>query len=1121
MQTAVTAEKSSTSAKRSDYSKQNSGNTFSHFNGSSTEGLSQLISSAANTSVTCFISKRSNALTVLPRPRVQTKLKVGKPNDRFEREADRMADQVLAAPAPVQSQPEIAQSGDDQPEVKKDEAVMAKGGTSGEVSPNLESQLSNTKGGGSSLPEATRSSMEQGIGADFSRVRIHTDNNAIQMSQHLNAQAFAHGSDVYFNAGKYNPESAGGKHLLAHELTHTVQQGKSPQRSKLQKQEKEELQAKRVGEHTGGTRIQGGWLSSAVSWVADKAKSAAKAVVKGAQTVAAAAMNFLELAKARAMEAVTSLPGYALIANVTGKDPISGNPLPPQQGGVLRFIFAMVGAEDYYDKIAQANIIERVTMIVKNALAIANVSWSFVWNSLKQIWKTVSINPMTWATAARMAKSLFVTLFKNAMMVGRALLTQLPAVILEGFLLLVGAPVKIIMGVLKKGANTIMSIIKKPLRFVMNLVKALKTGFFQFKDNIWKHLKDGLMGWLMGAMQGAGIQLPEKWDLSGILSIVLQVLGLTYDRIRIKLVKLLGEEKVTKLEKTFEFLKLLATGGMKALVEKAKEYISSIPGMVIDAIKSWVITKVVTAAVTKLVSFFNPAGAIIQAVLAIYNTVMFFIERAKQIASLVSAVINSVASIAAGKVGDAANWIENSMAKSIPVIISFLARLVGLGGISGKIKAVITKIQTKVDKGIDKIIAIVKKKATALFEKGQNVSTGTDMAVSSDSLTPDEKKKAAMAEFMKTVRKNKGLTESGILKLLTVLKTKYKLTNARIKGRGKDSKVELIASPPLEILLETPASVSGGGISGQKKGVSDTEALSKQYPDYIRASHADGPLPTPKQEIKNHFNSMFAGKEVSGGVTVPSLDLKNIGLKSPGGSFMRAGKVQAQSSVTRGTGRSGGGETKFGHFGADEEKINTGGNSTAYNGGHLVGDQMMDSKGSFNLYEAWNLAPQTRALNSPTYSSAIEGPVTAAINAKKEATIKYDVHVQYPGLTYQVKTSDILARLWKRESSYYRQVHQLINDDKSLDKTLTLTRRTPSHWKAIAAVIEGNVAISGGVKERKNVDYGAGGSKDVMFFLEIDKGAGNTPVPPPAVAGQKAEYKGARKVTFTATQKTF
>lgn len=91
--------------------------------------------------------------------------------------------------------------------------------------PNIESRLDASKGSGTSLPDATRRSMESSMGADFSNVKVHTDSGAVQMSKDLNAQAFTHGSDIYFNSGKYDPSSKSGQHLLAHELTHTVQQG--------------------------------------------------------------------------------------------------------------------------------------------------------------------------------------------------------------------------------------------------------------------------------------------------------------------------------------------------------------------------------------------------------------------------------------------------------------------------------------------------------------------------------------------------------------------------------------------------------------------------------------------------------------------------------------------------------------------------------------------------------------------------------------------------------------------------------------------------------------------------------------------------------------------------------
>ncbi|WP_163397783.1 DUF4157 domain-containing protein [Flavobacterium fluviatile] len=110
-------------------------------------------------------------------------------------------------------------------ENKEEEKSVQKKGQNEIQNNDLEEKLNNSKGSGASLDESTKNEMESGFGNDFSNVKIHTGTNAIEMSQELGAQAFTNGNDVYFNEGKYNPRSKEGKHLLAHELTHTIQQG--------------------------------------------------------------------------------------------------------------------------------------------------------------------------------------------------------------------------------------------------------------------------------------------------------------------------------------------------------------------------------------------------------------------------------------------------------------------------------------------------------------------------------------------------------------------------------------------------------------------------------------------------------------------------------------------------------------------------------------------------------------------------------------------------------------------------------------------------------------------------------------------------------------------------------
>lgn len=195
-------------------------------------------------------------------PFFQTKLNIGQPNDVYEKEADTVASKVvnnqssspvvqqkeiksvqkLATPKEeerlstnedrmredkmVQEKPEVQRMCSECEKEKEDgkEKVQKKAENGGAASTHLSSRIEGSKGKGSRLPNNTLREMNNSFGVDFSHVSIHTDDEAKQMSRELSAQAFTYGSDVYFNSGKYDTNSLAGKELLAHELTHVVQQ---------------------------------------------------------------------------------------------------------------------------------------------------------------------------------------------------------------------------------------------------------------------------------------------------------------------------------------------------------------------------------------------------------------------------------------------------------------------------------------------------------------------------------------------------------------------------------------------------------------------------------------------------------------------------------------------------------------------------------------------------------------------------------------------------------------------------------------------------------------------------------------------------------------------------------
>jgi len=167
---------------------------------------------------------------------IQCKLSIGSPEDPLEDEADAIADKVMRMPEQSFVQRKCAHCEEEEKAQRKPLApfIQKKSATSNHIaSDTISSQIHATKGKGSSIPETTKSFMESRFGTDFSTVNIHTGSYASKLSAQLNAQAFTVGSDIYFSEGKYSPESDAGKHLLAHELTHTLQQekGNSIQRS--------------------------------------------------------------------------------------------------------------------------------------------------------------------------------------------------------------------------------------------------------------------------------------------------------------------------------------------------------------------------------------------------------------------------------------------------------------------------------------------------------------------------------------------------------------------------------------------------------------------------------------------------------------------------------------------------------------------------------------------------------------------------------------------------------------------------------------------------------------------------------------------------------------------------
>jgi len=270
-------------------------------------------------------------------------------------------------------------------------------------------------------------------------------------------------------------------------------------------------------------------------------------------------------------------------------------------------------------------------------------------------------------------------------------------------------------GIISRGAAVLKAIFTKPIIFVKNLVNAAITGFKNFGKNFLKHLKNSLFEWLTGSLEG--LILPKTWDFKGIVSVALQMIGISYQNIRKHMVTVMGETVVAGIEKTFTLVKTLITEGPMAAWEQLKEMAGEMQDAFIEAVKDFIKVKIIEQAIQWVVSIFIPGAGIIKAIIAIYDTIVFFIQKAKQIAQMIGSFLGSIGEIASGNIGAAADALENGLARGLTLVISFLAQLLHLSGITNKIKSVIQKIRDKVDAVLAKVAKWIADKAKNLFGK--------------------------------------------------------------------------------------------------------------------------------------------------------------------------------------------------------------------------------------------------------------------------------------------------------------------------------------------------------------------------------------------------------------------
>lgn len=679
---------------------------------------------------------------------LQPSLRVGAANDPLEREAERMAERVVAMPAPQLAVPDAppaegaGASGEAQraaaedqpsteelktappvpedhqdPEVPPQEDVVTERleladmqeieageplDTAGDPSPAEPSGPAGDEevaraahpdacvgveggaapadvarrvaqpGSGRPLPQAVRSFMEPRFGRDFSKVRIHDTPEDRRAAQRIGARAFTHRDHIWIGPG----EDVGDRRLLAHELTHVVQQTAPKPSAAISRNLPEPT------EEAGEPEVRRGYLRN-------KAEKYAR-----------------------------NVPGYRLICVIIGRSPITGDRVERNAINLLGAMMSLIpGGNLLFERLQEARVLEEAFEWVSSRLSALNITWTRIKGLISDL---IDYLPDWPSDVIAYAKKLFRPLVEDILTFIKDVTIKILEFIVRGALRLAGPWGERIWEILRKAGSLLGTILNDPLTFARNLFRAVIGGARQFGANIWTHIKKGLLGWLLGALRELDIQMPERLDFKGLISIGLQIVGLTYDRFRKLLVKRLepyGERKVSYIERSVEAVKILAKEGFVGLWQRVLQTIDNFTETVVGGIQKFVIEKLIMGGLSWLAGLSNPIGGIVKVVLAIYNLIKTFLERLGQILELIETIFSSIGAIAAGRVQDAANFIERTMAAAIPIVISFLAALVPVTGIANSIRDIIKRLRGAVERAIDRLLTFVIKKGKKLLSR--------------------------------------------------------------------------------------------------------------------------------------------------------------------------------------------------------------------------------------------------------------------------------------------------------------------------------------------------------------------------------------------------------------------
>ncbi|MDI6104118.1 DUF4157 domain-containing protein [Actinoplanes sp. NEAU-A12] len=280
--------------------------------------------------------------------------------------------------------------------------------------------------------------------------------------------------------------------------------------------------------------------------------------------------------------------------------------------------------------------------------------------------------------------------------------------IIDGLLEILGISPPAFWAVLEKIKQVARDIVDAPLAFANNLMGGIAAGFQLFFDNIGKHLITGLLEWLLSGLkrEGMSIEIPKELSLRNVVVFCLQLLGISWARIRKLLVEQLGEKPVAIIEKTAGAIYTLATKGIGGIIEDIEKTLEpkTIIDAIIDAAIRFISETLIVKVAQRIILMLNPAGAILAALEAIYRVLKWVFTNAAKIFHLVEAIVNGLADVISGNVAGVAKTVEKALAMLVAPVIDFLADYLGLGGLPAKVATAVKGLQGWVEGALRRVV---------------------------------------------------------------------------------------------------------------------------------------------------------------------------------------------------------------------------------------------------------------------------------------------------------------------------------------------------------------------------------------------------------------------------------